>query len=55
VDEARESRSDCTAFEASGTDGKPAGGGLSMVVEAGSSGLRRLNKTLYQTEKGAFA
>src|ERR1700722_13770123 len=55
VGEACQSESDCTAFEASGTDGGPAGSGLSIVLEAGSSGLRRLNKTLYQTENGAFA
>src|ERR1700712_374523 len=52
---ARKSRSDFSAFEISGTNGRPAGGKLSIVVEVGSSGLRRLNKTLYQTEKGVSA
>jgi hypothetical protein len=52
MDEALRLESGWTAFAASGTDGRPAGSGVSMVVEAGSSGLRRLNKTLYQTEKG---
>lgn len=35
--------------------GRPAGSGPSIEAEDGSSGLRRLNKTLYQTEREAFA
>ena len=35
--------------------GRPAGNGPSIEAEDGSSGLRRLNKTLYQTEREAFA
>jgi hypothetical protein len=48
----RKSGADRSAFDVSGTTGRPAGSGLSIEAEGGSSGLRRLNKTLYQTEKG---
>jgi hypothetical protein len=51
----RKSGSDCSAFDGSGTIGRPAGSGTSIEAEDGSSGLRRLNKTLYQTEREAFA
>lgn len=55
AEEAGESEADCSAFEASGTTGRPAGSGLSIEAGEGSSGLRRLNKTFYRIEKGAFA
>jgi hypothetical protein len=55
IEEARKSELDCSASESSGTDGGPGGSGTPIVAGLGSSGLRRLNKTLYQTKKGAFA
>jgi hypothetical protein len=55
VEEAGKSEADFSAFEASGTTGRPAGSGPSIEAGEGSSGLRRLNKALYQTESGAFA
>src|ERR1700761_9409140 len=51
----RESSSGAVAFKATGVEGSPAGKGAAFVAEIGSSGLRRLNKTLYQTERGASA
>jgi hypothetical protein len=51
----RESDSGWAGFEPTGTIGNPAGSGAAFVAGMGSSGLRRLNKTLYQTERGAFA
>jgi hypothetical protein len=51
----RKSESDCSAVDVSGRTGSPAGSGPSIEAEDGSSGLRRLNKTLYQTERGASA
>jgi hypothetical protein len=51
----RKSESDCSAFDVSGTTGSLTGSGPSIESEDGSSGLRRLNKTLYQTERGASA
>jgi hypothetical protein len=43
-------RSGWSGFESTDTEGSPAGSGAAVVAEMGSSGLRRLNKTLYQTE-----
>ena len=53
--EARESKSDCFASESAGTGATPTGNVFSIEAGAGSSGLRRLNKTLYPIEKGTFA
>jgi hypothetical protein len=41
-----------SVFGSAGVDGKPAGSGAAVVAGVNSSGLRRLNKTLYQTERG---
>lgn len=46
---------DGSAFGFSGTTGRPAGSGVTTVTGEDSSGLRRLNKTLYQTERGNSA
>jgi hypothetical protein len=51
----RKSESGFSALEPSTGDGRPAGSEVSVVTGVGSSGLRRLNKTLYQTESGASA
>ena len=46
---------DGLAFGSSGIVEIPAGSGVTTVVGVTSSGLRRLNKTLYQTERGSSA
>jgi hypothetical protein len=51
----RGSKSSGEAFKATGAEGSPVGKGAAFVAEIGSSGLRRLNKTLYQTERGTPA
>jgi hypothetical protein len=50
-----EFKSGWVPFGAAGAVGSPAGNGAALMAGMGSSGLRRLNKTLYQTERGAPA